>query len=63
MPASERQRVELKCPSCGHSGIANIAIGSQQKTASADGFIVKVIAVNELEIVCPDCDAVALRIE
>ena len=63
MPARERQRVELKCPACGRAGFVNIAIGSQHKTASAEGFVVIVNAVNELEIVCPGCSTVVLRIE
>ena len=63
MPARARQKIKLECRSCGHTGFINIAVGSERKTASASGFRVLILATNELEIVCPDCDAVVYRIE
>ena len=63
MPARERERVELKCPSCGRTGFANVAVGSERKTASASGFLVKIIDIRNLEIVCPDCTTVVLQLE
>jgi hypothetical protein len=56
MPAKVRTKVDLKCPSCGQTGVALIAQGSERVTASAiKGFIVKIDADNSLGIVCAKC--------
>jgi len=56
--------VEVRCPSCGNTGIARIASGSKRTTASVlGGFIVKLTPDNSIQIVCAECRTTAYQVE
>jgi ribosomal protein L33 len=64
MPAKARTKVKLKCPSCGKTGVAMIAFGSERTTASAvQGFVVKITDDNSIQIVCSNCRTSVYQVE
>ena len=64
MPAKKREKIELRCSTCGRAGWANVGYGSERVTASTVGGFIVVISDNQegLFLVCSGCQTTVREI-